>query len=310
MRYGLAIVLGLITAQISWQRAIADEHVSFVRTATSVQIRVGEQLLATYYFADSKTLRPYLAHVRAPGGTQVTRNHPPVAGVDATDHDTMHPGIWLAFGDLGGADFWRNKGRVEHAKFVEEPRAAGDHGEFTVKNRYLDGDRLVCEELCRIVVDVRPAETLLVWDSTFSAPQEFYFGDQEEMGLGVRVATPLTVKNGGTLTNSAGAQGEKQVWGQQADWCDYAGTIDGKPVGVMIVPDAGNFGRSWYHARDYGFVAANPFGRKAFTKGEASRVVVPPGESLRLRYAVVLHAGETDLPQAYRDALAVLKAAR
>ena len=119
MRYGLAIVLGLITAQIV-AADDADEHVSFVRTADSVQIRVGEQPLATYYFADSKTLRPYLAHVRVPGGTQVTRNHPPVAGVDATDHDTMHPGIWLAFGDLGGTDFLAKQGTRRTRRIFEK----------------------------------------------------------------------------------------------------------------------------------------------------------------------------------------------
>ena len=58
-------------------------------------------------------------------------------------------------------------------------------------------------------------------DSQFSGPEEFYFGDQEEMGLGVRVATPLAVKNGGRLLKSEGGIGEKQVWVRQSDWCDY-----------------------------------------------------------------------------------------
>jgi hypothetical protein len=32
--------------------------------------------------------RPYFAHVRARSGIQVTRNHPPIPGVDSTDHAT------------------------------------------------------------------------------------------------------------------------------------------------------------------------------------------------------------------------------
>lgn len=44
------------------------------------------------------------------------------------------------------------------------------------------------------------------------------------------------------------------------------------------------------HARDYGFLAANPFGRNAFGKGELGKVVVQPGESLRLQYSVLLHS--------------------
>ena len=61
----------------------------------------------------------------------------------------------------------------------------------------------------------------------------FTFGDQEEMGLGIRVATDHAVTNGGVITSSDGRKNEKQVWGRQADWCDYSG----KGVGVMLMPD-------------------------------------------------------------------------
>jgi hypothetical protein len=54
--------------------------------------------------------------LRAPSGVAVTRHHPPIAGSDATDHDTMHPGVWLAFGDLNAQDFWRNKARIPLAR--------------------------------------------------------------------------------------------------------------------------------------------------------------------------------------------------
>ena len=57
-----------------------------------------------------------------------------------------------------------------------------------------------------------------------------------------------------------------------------------------------NFRPSWMHARDYGFIAANPFGRKAFTGREPSRVVVAPGEKVRLRYGVLIHEGTLDDP--------------
>lgn len=30
---------------------------------------------------------------------------PPLAGVDPDDHDTMHPGLWLAFGDQEAMGF-------------------------------------------------------------------------------------------------------------------------------------------------------------------------------------------------------------
>jgi hypothetical protein len=112
------------------------------------------------------------------------------------------------------------------------------------------------------------------------------------MGLGVRLATPLAVVKGGEIVNSEGRKNGAQVWGRQADWCRYGGDIGGRYVGVALLPHPQNFRRAWFHARDYGLLVANPFGQKAFTKGESSRVVVKPGETFRLQFRVLVY----DLP--------------
>lgn len=309
MKYAPAVGI-LCSLIVALPPVRAEDAISFHTRPDSFVINVAGQPFAEYVFRDEEILRPYLAHVRAPGGTQVTRNHPPVEGQDATDHAALHPGIWLAFGDISGADFWRNKATVEHVEFVEKPTTNGDAARFVVRNRYRSGDKTICHELCRISILVRDAGYLVIWDSEFTGDDDFYFGDQEELGLGFRVATPLAVKNGGRITNSDGLANEKQVWGKPADWCDYSGTIDGEQLGMLLVPDPQNFRRSWFHARDYGFLAANPFGRKAFTGSEPSKVTVPKGQSLRLRFAVLVHSGSIDLDAAYRDALAALAAER
>jgi hypothetical protein len=61
-----------------------------------------------------------------------------------------------------------------------------------------------------------PAGYLLRWQSTFrSSDHAFTFGDQEEMGLGLRVATPLMVTKGGTIVNNEGRRNEAEVWGRR-----------------------------------------------------------------------------------------------
>ena len=74
---------------------------------------------------------------------------------------------------------------------------------------------------------------------------------------------------------------------------------------LMCHPE--NFRPSWMHARDYGFIAANPFGRKAFTEGEPSKVVITPGKKLRLRYGILIRDEPQDaspnLAAAYEDYL-------
>lgn len=253
-----------------------------------VEIKLDGAVVGTYVFDDPVIRRPYLANLRAPGGPRVTRNHPPKEG-DPTDHATMHPGIWLSFGDLGGTDFWRNKGKVE-ALSVDIEKTG-------FKTRYRHAG--ICEESARITILPRPDGLLIVYDSAFTSDTPFAFGDQEEMGFGVRLATSLAVKNGGRMIDSAGRKTEKEIWGKTADWVDLGG--------VLVVPDPSNFRASWMHARDYGLLVCNPFGRKAFTKGEASRVEVRPGETFRLRYAALLLSGESPARTAAQSVLETLK---
>ncbi len=284
--------------------AIEAPLVAFEHQPDGLQISICGQPFSSYKYGTGEITRPFFESIHAPDGTQVTRNHPPIEGKDLTDHPTLHPGLWLAFGDLNGADSWRNKDRIRHAGFVEQPQGGPGRGTFAVRNRYEKGGKVIGEEVCRITVLVRREGYLMLWDSEFRpVGGDLVFGDQEEMGLGVRVATPLAVVKGGRINDSEGRVNEAQVWGQQADWCAYGGEIGGKRVGVALMPHPENFRRSWFHARDYGLLEANPFGRNAFTGGEKSRVVVKPGETLRLRFGVLVYNGKPDLPAAYRDYL-------
>jgi hypothetical protein len=295
----------------------ADPPVDFAQGTGRVAVVIDGLPVAVYHYQDDKIPRPFFAHVRAPNGVQVSRHHPPVEGQDLVDHGTFHPGIWMSFGDISGSDYWRTAARVRHAGFVEPPQGGAGKGSFAVRNQYLDQrdpSKIVCEEIARYTFQSRPAGYLLLWDSTFSSDREFAFGDQEEMGIGFRVATPLRVgkagegdvpPGNGTIRDSEGRTNGDQVWGNSADWCDYSGTIAGERVGMTLICHPKNFRPSWFHARDYGLLEANPFGREAFGKGAKSSVAVKPGEKMRLRYGVLIHAGPAgsspDLPAAYAD---------
>ncbi len=264
----------------------------FSESANRLVIAHSSQPLAEFVFRDEKILRPYFANVHAPGGLKTTRNHPPIPGVDATDHDTMHPGIWLAFGEIGGADFWRNKGRIVHGRFSQPPGLENGALRFTTESVLLraDGEKLASLTSRFALMEKRGAWHI-TWESAFTPVSDgFYFGDQEEMGLGVRVATAITEKNGGVITSSAGLKTAKNTWGQPAAWCDYSGVINGKHVGVMIVPDPANPQPSWWHNRDYGAFVSNPFGRQAMKQGTLSRIEVKKGDIYRLNHTIILHA--------------------
>jgi hypothetical protein len=293
--------------------------IEFVRGNGNLAILIDAMPVAVYSFDSARFSRPCFRDVRTTTGIQVTRQTPPVAGFDLVDHDTMHHGIWMSFGDINGCDYWRNKAIVKHVEFVERPQGTAGKGSFAVRNEYLDQSDptgLVCQEIARYAFLTCPEGYMILWDSTFTSEREFSFGDQEEMGLGVRVATPLRVgasgrdklpSGVGTITNSKGGMNEQGIWGTAADWTSFSGNLARENVGITIFCHPDNFRPSWFHARDYGLLVANPFGRNAFGKGQKSSVAVRPGEELRLRYGLLIHnmpaEAKPDLAEAYRNYL-------
>jgi hypothetical protein len=258
-----------------------------------VEFTIADKPFATYVYQDEKIFRPYFANVHALSGVQVTRNHPPIVGKDATDHDTMHPGIWLAFGDINGEDFWRNKGRVVHDGFIQEPTTSGAELTFGVRNNYVSpAGSLICTEQAQYTISTTAEGILLLIETEIRSPKTLKFGDQEEMGLGVRVATPINVRQGGRILNNKGQVNEAEVWGQDAVWCDYSGTIGDQPAGALLMQlyNSGQ-GANWFHARDYGLMVANTFRLPKFTGRFRVLETVEPSESLELVFGVLIHEG-------------------
>jgi hypothetical protein len=310
--YFLVVVAWVVCTAAAWGQVVA-----FEQREGRLDILVDETRIATYVWEDAEIPRPYFCNVTAPDGSPVSRNHPPdpVADADNDDHPDFHPGIWLAFGDVSGEDFWRNRARVRHAEFVVEPVGGDGSGRFSVRNVYESREgEAVCEERCDYTFRVTPLGFLLTAASEFSSSQgEIIFGDQEEMGFGVRVATPISVEHGGgVLVNSTGGTNEAETWGQQAKWCAGFARVDNAWIGMSVMTDPANFRPSWFHSRDYGLIVANPFGRKAMTgpddaSVEPDQTNVEAGETLHLGFGVyifrIVGEAEPDLAPFYADYL-------
>jgi hypothetical protein len=262
---------------------------------------------ATFAFEAPGVGRPAVLDVAAPGGVVVTRPCPPRPGLDDDDHAAMHPGLWLGFSDLSGADPWRRKTAVRFAGLAGEPATVDGGVRFTARIDYLAGPAdtpdaaVVCRE--RSTLTLRDVELaghpvrLVLWEAELSpgGDSPLVFGDVEEMGLGVRLARGLAPARGGRYVASHGGRDEAGVFGRAADWVDARGTSDGRAAGVMIVNLPGNPRAPFFHARDYGLLLANPFGRRAYRdRGKAKPLSVAPGASLRLAYAIVVHDGLPD----------------
>ena len=269
---------------------------------------------AAFTFGDPLVGRPAIRDLYAPGGIMVTRPCPIRPGIDPDDHATLHPGVMLCFSDLSGADPWRHKTAVRFLGFVDEPETTAGAVRFTFAADYLAEPKesptatVVCHEESTVTIADRSVTGMEVrvvtWDARLTAAgKPVTFADVEEMGFGIRLVRELSPKWGGRYLAAHGGHDEKGIFGTQADWCDASGEVAGERVGVTLVDRGSDARRAFFHARDYGWLLANAFGRRSYTKGKSGEVTIPAGGQLNLQHALVLHG---DVPD---DALAALVAA-
>lgn len=293
-----------IAAWLLTQKVLGDrEGFSFREHHESIDIHFGKQRIATYLKDHPQLTRRALVNVTTPSGIVVTRNFParkpedidPGYGAeDGIIHPLMHPGIWISFGDVNGNDYWRLQSKVVFNGFVEPPTGDKTTGSLAVRNLLMskDGQQVVCEETTRYQYRIVPEGLLLRIDAEYqSSDHDFYFGDQEESGLAIRVASPIRVQGGnGTITNDRGDRNGAEIWGKQAKWFDYSGTVGDRNVGIMVIPSPQNSRPSWLHARDYGVVVTNPFPKQLQERREPYvKTTVRKGEAFRLSYTLLIH---------------------
>lgn len=298
-----------MTAWLLSQKIIGDRKgFSFRDRSSALDIYFGKQRIATYLKEHPQLTRRALVNVRTPGGIPVTRNFPARKpddidpGYKAEEgiiHPIMHPGIWIGFGDVNGNDYWRLKAKVLFDGFTKPLTGTATEGQFAVRNLLMseDGKKTVCTEITRYQFRRVPEGLLLRLEAEYqSGDHDFYFGDQEESGLAIRVASPIRVQGGnGTILNNRGERNGAEIWGKEAKWFDYSGTIGDRRVGAMVIPDPTNPRPSWLHARDYGVVVTNPFPKQPRERREPYvKTWVKKGEPFRLSYDVLIHEGSSD----------------
>ena len=264
-----------------------------------VQVCSSSIVWAIYDF--SSYAKPILYPVKGPGGIEVTRNYPMKAGVpgEATDHE-HHKSLWFAHGDVNGLDFWSEKARIasDEVHLLDE-RSSGAWPGFVASSRWLDGERPILNEQSTLRFADRGDVRLVDFDFVLTAVIDVRFGDTKEGTFAIRTHPALQLKREadslpvGHAENSAGQTGSA-IWGQPAEWVSYFGQIDGVEMGIAIFDHPQNLRHpTTWHARDYGLVAANPFGLHDFLKQPkgSGNFDLPQGQQLRLRYRLAIYRG-------------------
>jgi hypothetical protein len=266
-----------------------------------LRIEINGELFTEYVFKD--TPRPYCYPLIGPGNVHMTRNWPMKDPPDEEHDHPHHRSFWFAHGDVNGKDFWTERkgcGTIVHDGFTTV-KSGKDAGVIGSKNKWIDAEgKEVCsdERTLKIYAPKSPNERIVDFDITLHASNgDVTFGDTKEGTMALRLAETMRLKGKvghGHIVNSEGVL-DSDTWGKRAAWCDYSGPAEGKEVGIAMFDHPNNpLHPTWWHVRDYGLFAANPFGRHDFEKlsdKTAGNFKIAAGKSATFRYRLYLHAG-------------------
>ena len=281
---------------------LASAQFSIQTADDSVTIKNNQELV-TRYRIDSKV--PYLYPLSAPGGSNLSRHWP--MEDDAKGEEKDHPhhrSLWLSHGAVNGFDFWSWKGkgdpRIVHLG-IENQKANAKSATFSVRLAWrADGNDLL-EEMRSYNLEDLDADTRIVdVTSTLKAANgDVLFGDTKEGFFAFRVDRTLRLKGAtakGGMLDSHGRKNDN-CWGKRAAYVAFHGPDEeGKATVICMMDHPSNLRHeTWWHARDYGLLAANPFGIHDFEAKKDKTIgnhTLKDGESMTFRYRLVLHRGE------------------
>ena len=317
---GLALMLGLLFAAVAFP---ASDAVELIQKEDHVDVLIGGKLFTTYFFSKD-VAKPYFQPLRTAQGTVLSRNFPtgntfPPEYKNDPSVEPHQRGMYFGHGNIDGIDFWGEEafpkysddtvfGRTTLRK-LEQVKGGADSGALRAAFD-LTGPRgrVIADEIQSYVFGGDASTRWIDCEITLVANHgsDMTLGDTKEGTFGIRFRKELNSPPG-HIVNSAGAEGEKAIWGKRADWVDYDGTIEGEQLGVAVFDSPRSFHHpTYWHARGYGLLAANPFALREFYKDpeKDGSWTVQEGKQLKFRYRVFIHHGDykqAKVAEAYQD---------
>jgi hypothetical protein len=286
-------------------------RVVVVATADRVAVTVDDKPFTTLR-AGHEARKPYLHPLLTASGRNVTRAFPmeEVAG-ESTDLPHQR-GVWVGTERLSGVDFWENepsydrpnKGTIRFTG-VDRVHSGANEGGFTMHADWINpaGDTVLLETRTMTARAKVDKQRVLDIDLSLTAKRESTFEDNHDAILGLRLGTPFEEKHGGHAVNAEGRTGWERLRGARSAWVDWHADLDGEQVGVAVMdaPTNFRFPTPW-HVRDYALLFASPFASRDYapTAPDGS-LTLKPGDTLRLRYRILVHPADVDVAAAFKE---------
>lgn len=264
----------------------------------SLEITIDGELFTRIHFAAEP--RPYLYPLFAEGSIPVTRGYPmEIRPNEAEDHP-HHQSLWYAHGDVNGHDFWHSPDVKQELIGKPVRRERNGWVDIELHYRWAAADEVLLTEERMLSFGTSGGARVIDFTVTLAATEgEVVFGDTKEGSMALRLHPQLRVRGevaSGEARNSEGHVGS-DVWGKKAAWVAYYGPVDGEEVVVAMLDHPSNPRHpTWWHARDYGLFAANPFGAHDFEGGSegAGDLHLPEGSESTFRYRILIARGAFD----------------
>ena len=280
--------------------AIATGEFTTGETAGKVTVQLDGKLY-TEYRTDSRV--PYCHPLVSASGACLTRHWPMEKGFKEDEDHPHHRAFWMSHGAVNGHDFWAWTTKESDPKIEHRGVRERKDDSFTVDLAWTAAGKthLTEERTYEFAkIDEKTTEITMISKLT-AADGDALFGDTKEGMFAIRVDRSLRQKGKEAKGGIADSEGRKdgEVWGKKSDWGAFPGPDEkGEPAVIAVFDHPSNLRHpTWWHARDYGLLAANPFGIHDFEgkkDKQAGDHVLKKGETLVFRYGVILHHGSLE----------------
>lgn len=258
-------------------------QISAEKVGSKINVSIEGDFFTSYVFsADEKY--PFFFPVNGPlSGGSVTsmRNHP----------YPHHSSLFFACDQVNGGNYWQEgleRGRIVSVN-TEIIKEGGDSVVISDECIWTRPGAVSPLKDTRKMTITTPSDNVrqIDFEITLNALTDVTIMKTGHSLFSARMATDLTVQNGGTMINAEGDKNEEGTREKISDWIDYFGKRGSVVEGLAILQHPSNPWPSPWFTRNYGFFAPGPMnwpenGKNTFIK---------KGEKLLLRFRVLVHSG-------------------
>lgn len=260
--------------------------VSAKQIGDRIDITIGDKFFTSYHFPENEKY-PFFYPVNGPlSGASVTSMR--------NGEYPHHSSLFFGCDRVNGGNYWQED--LERGRIISIGARITETG----------GERVVIEDECiwkrpdaespikdrRLITVTSPQEGVyqIDFDITMEMLTDVTILKTNHSLFSARIDPDLSVRLGGVMINSEGQTGESATFGKGAAWIDCYGKRKTGTEGIAIMQHPSN---KWYPSpwftRDYGFISPTPM----YWPEDDKATNLKKGETITLRYRVVVHGGDT-----------------